>query len=124
MEYTVNFKSADRDEDWSQDITNRLKVFAFEFKGVINMYYTLKEFLTEEEQVENNNMSDLEKDYESQNKSAFDVYKILYDNLLRRFGIFCELNNLHINITIKKNGQEFKQFRSNHIFEIKSIYSL
>ena len=124
MEYTVNFKSADRDEDWSQDITNRLKVFAFEFKGVINMYYTLKEFLTEEEQVENNNMSDLEKDYESQNESAFDVYKILYDNLLRRFGIFCELNNLHINITIKKNNQEFKQFRSNHIFEIKSIYSL
>ena len=122
MEYTVNFKGADRDGDWSQDITNRLKVFAFEFKGVINMYYTLKEFLTEEEQ--NNNMSDLEKDYESQNKSAFDVYKILYDNLLRRFGIFCELNNLHINITIKKNGQEFKQFRSNHIFEIKSIYSL
>jgi len=121
MEYTVNLKGADRDEDWNAEITSKLKVYATEFKNVVNMYYTLLEFCTVEEL---EIVPDLENDYNDQNKSALDIYKQLYENLLKRFGIFCELNNLHISITIKKNNLPFKTFRSNHIFEIKSMASL
>jgi hypothetical protein len=123
MEYTVNFKGAERDEDWAEDITAKLKVYAYEFKNIVNMYYTLEEFITELN-ANNEYISDLQNEYNDNNKSAFGAYKILYDNLLRRFGIFCELNELHIIITIKKNGNPYKQFKCDHIFTIKSIYNL
>lgn len=120
MSYTINFRDSNNEGNWSEELASKLKEYAHEFKCVVNMYYTLINSL---ENISELN-SDLLNDYIYQKDAGFEIYKMLYDNLLRRFGIFCELNNIRITITIKKNDMPFKQFSSNHIFEIKSIFSL
>jgi hypothetical protein len=121
MLYTINFKDYNNNgQYWEDELKCKLTQFAYEFKNVVNMYYSLIDSL---ENVNENN-SDLQNDYAYQKDAGFELYKMLYDNLLRRFGIFCELNEIRITITINKNDVIFKQFASNHIFEIRSIYSL
>ena len=118
MEYTVNFKGADKDEDWNEGIQTVLKSYATELKNIVNMYYSLRDF--EDIELPDPNKSDLENDYILQHRSSFELYKYLFHNFFKRFGIYCELNNLHITIKIKKNGIEYKNFKHNYIFELKN----
>ena len=120
MEYTINFRDYNDNREWDEELSSKLKEYASEFKTVVNMYYKLINSL---ENISQEN-SDILNDYIYLKDSGFELYKMLYENLLRRFGIFCELNEINITITIKKNNNPYKQFSSNHIFQVKSIYSL
>ena len=116
----VNFSANERDEPWTDEIVSDLESFGYELKVAFNNFYEVPDLMFEVYGI----MPDIARDYNHLLNTSKELYTTLLDNILRRFSVYCELKNLHINILIKRNGQPFKEFSWNHINTIRSLVRL
>ena len=110
MEYGVCFKWSEN-IDFDVEQIAQLKCFGVELKCIVNAYYM---DYTNYDIVQPGTLH--ENEYTSLGKERQNLYKIAFENTLKRMAIYASEYGLEFMVRIKKQGEIYKEFKHNHIY--------